>query len=272
MPRSSYLLPIVSLLLLAIVWACTQVPLTGRKQVTGLYDTQQILQMSYQSYAHVLDSVQLSTDEENVAMIKRVGSKIQKAAERLLAEQGQTNVLDGFEWEFNLIENDTLVNAWCMPGGKVAFYSAILPICKDETGVAVVMGHEIAHAIAKHGQERINQAAMQQTLVGVTGAAIGSDPGLAEQVIYYGIGYGSQFGMLSYSRTHESEADEIGLYLSASAGYDPQEAPQFWERMAGGGAEPLEFFSTHPNHSTRIQKLSELMPKAMEYYNNSPEK
>ncbi len=256
-----------SLSLLLMVWACTQVPFTDRKQVTGIYDTQQVLAMSYQSYKHVLDSAVLSQDKEKVDMIKRVGERIEAAAVKILTDRGQADVLNGFEWDYNLIDNDTLVNAWCMPGGKVAFYTAILPICQNDEGVAVVMGHEIAHAIAKHGQERMNQAALQQQAMGLTGAAIGADPGLAEQLVYYGIGYGSQFGMLAYSRTHESEADEIGLYLMAAAGYDPRVAPEFWERMSGGGGqEPPEFMSTHPNHSTRIQKLNELIPKAMEYY------
>ena len=175
----------------------------------------------------------------------------------------------GFEWDYNLIENDTLVNAWCMPGGKVAFYTAILPFCQDETGVAVVMGHEIAHAIAKHGQERINQGAISNTALNIGAVALGQNPSLGEKLIFYGIGYGSQFGMLAYSRTHESESDEIGLYLMAAAGYEPREAPKFWERMSGGGAEPPEFMSTHPNHSTRVEQLEQLMPKAMEYYEAS---
>jgi len=202
-------------------------------------------------------------------MIKRVGTKIQAAAEQLLAEKGQSNAIAGFEWEYNLIQNDTLVNAWCMPGGKVAFYTAILPICQDETGVAVVMGHEIAHAIAKHGQERINQGALKNGALNLGASVLGQNPSLGEKLIFYGIGYGSEFGMLAYSRTHESESDEIGLYLMAAAGYDPQVAPEFWERMSGGGQEPPEFLSTHPNHSTRVEQLEKLMPKAMEYYEAS---
>lgn len=263
--KTSLLIVLITML----IWACTKVPFTKRKQVTGIYSTDQILQMSYQSYAHVLDSVQLSTDEEQVAMIKRVGANLQAAAQQLLAEKGQSNVLAGFEWDYNLIENDTLVNAWCMPGGKVAFYTAILPICQDETGVAVVMGHEIAHAIAKHGQERINQGAIKNGVLNFGAAVLGQNPSLGEKLIFYGIGYGSELGMLAYSRTHESESDEIGLYLMSAAGYDPREAPKFWERMSGGGAEPWEFMSTHPNHSTRANDLNALMPKAMEYFEAS---
>lgn len=269
MKRSWMKHSLLFLLVLALFWACTKVPFTNRKQVTGIYSTDQILQMSYQSYAHVLDSVKLSSDKDQVAMIKRVGANIQSAAEQLLAERGQSNVLAGFEWDYNLIENDTLVNAWCMPGGKVAFYTAILPVCQDETGVAVVMGHEIAHAIAKHGQERINQGAITNTALNIGSVALGQNPSLGEKLIFYGMGYGSQFGMLAFSRTHESESDEIGLYLMAAAGYDPREAPKFWERMSGGGQEPPEFLSTHPNHSTRVNDLNTLMPKAMEYYEAS---
>lgn len=258
------------LLFIFIATACSEVPFTGRSQVTGLFSTSEILNMSYQSYDHVMDSVNLSRDQEQVAMIKRVGEQIQKAAAQLLAEKGQSSVLEGFEWEFNLIQNDDMVNAWCMPGGKVAFYTAILPICQDEQGVAVVMGHEVAHALAKHGQERINQGYIQQTGMSVGAAAVGANPTLAEQAIFYGIGYGSQLGMLAYSRTHESEADEIGLYLMAAAGYDPRVAPEFWERMStGGGQKPPEFMSTHPSDETRARKLNELMPKAMEYYEAS---
>ena len=255
--------------LTCLIIACTKVPFTNRKQVTGLYSTDQILEMSYQAYQTVLDSVPLSNDEDQVAMVKRVGANIQAAAEQLLAEKGQTGALAGFEWDYNLIQNDTLVNAWCMPGGKVAFYTAILEICEDETGVAVVMGHEIAHAIAKHGQERINQGAITNTALNIGSVALGQNPSLGEKLIFYGMGYGSQFGMLKFSRTHESESDEIGLYLMAAAGYDPKEAPMFWERMSAGGQEPPEFLSTHPNHSTRVADLERLMPKAMAYYEAS---
>lgn len=271
--KSAFLInTILVLTLILFVIACTKVPFTNRKQVTGLYATDQILQMSYDSYAHVMDSVKLSDDAEQVAMVKRVGENVQAAAEELLAARGESKALAGFDWDYNLIDNDTLVNAWCMPGGKVAFYTAILEICEDETGVAVVMGHEIAHAIAKHGQERINQGAITNGAMNIGSVALGQDPSLGETLIYYGMGYGSQFGMLAFSRQHETESDEIGLYLMAAAGYDPREAPLFWERMSGGGAEPWEFMSTHPNHSTRVQDLERLMPKALEYYEASQQK
>lgn len=173
----------------------------------------------------------------------------------------------GFDWEFNLIDNDTTVNAWAMPGGKVAFYSGILPVCKDDLGIAVVMGHEVAHAIAKHGQERMSQMALQQYGMAVGGAAIGEDPSLGVKIVFQGIGLGTNLGMLAYSRTHESEADELGLTFMAIAGYDPREAPIFLGRMSsGGGTQPPEFLSTHPSHETRISRLNQAMPKALTFY------
>ncbi|NVJ63597.1 MAG: M48 family metallopeptidase, partial [Flavobacteriaceae bacterium] len=175
-----------------------------------------------------------------------------------------------FDWEFNLIDNDTTVNAWAMPGGKVAFYTGILPICEDELGVAVVMGHEVAHAVAKHGQERMNTAYAQQIGLSLGSVALGQDPTMAQRLVFQAVGMGSQLGMLAFSRKHESEADELGLIFMAIAGYDPSSAPKFWERMsATGGGAPPEFLSTHPSHETRISRLNAKLPEAMEYYEKS---
>ncbi len=250
-----------------LVLACTKVPITGRKQVTGIIGSQQVIQMSADAYKQVLDSVPLSQDQEQVARIKRVGNKIKLAVEKYMNDNGYANQLEGFNWEFNLIDNDTLVNAWAMPGGKVAFYTGILPICKDDLGVAVVMGHEVAHAIAKHGQERINQTYAKQIGLSIGAVALGQDPTVSQRLIFQAIGIGSDLALLKYSRTHESEADELGLTFMALAGYDPREAPKFWERMsAGSGGGPPEFLSTHPSHETRIRRLNEALPKALEYY------
>jgi predicted Zn-dependent protease len=155
-----------------------------------------------------------------------------------------------------------------MPGGKVAFYTAIMPICNDEAGVAVVMGHEVAHAIANHGRERMSQGLAQQFGMSTLGAAMGQNPGLTNQIFMQAVGYGSQMGMLKFSRTHESEADKIGLIFMAIAGYDPREAPKFWERMSAGskGEKPPEWLSTHPSDETRIADLNKAMPEALKYY------
>ena len=189
------------------------------------------------------------------------------------AQQGQSSYLADYQWEYNLIKDDATVNAWCMPGGKVAFYTGIMPICQDEVGVAVVMGHEIAHAIANHGSERISNQYAAQTGLGIASILLtgGSAPTISSELILQGAGAATSLGILAFSRKHESEADKLGLYFMAMAGYDPQEAPQFWERMAeqSGGEAPPEFTSTHPSHDTRITDLNNNMPKALEYYRNS---
>jgi len=263
---------IVSILLLVLLtWACTKVPITGRRQLTGVIGSDQVIGMSANAYKQVLDSIPLSKNQEQVAMIKRVGTKIQTAVEKYLKDTGNGSLLEGFNWEFNLIDNDSTVNAWAMPGGKVAFYTGILPICKDDLGVAVVMGHEVAHAVAKHGQERMNQAYAKQVGFSLGAIALGQDPSMSQRLVFQAIGLGADLTLLKYSRTHESEADELGLTFMAIAGYDPSEAPKFWERMSAGsgGQAPPEFLSTHPSHETRISRLNAALPKAMEYYQAS---
>lgn len=272
MNHSSKLLQLTSFVfIIAFAWACSTVPITGRKQLTGVISSDQVIAMSAEAYKQVLDSIPMSNNQAQVAMIKRVGGKIQKAVEKYLQDTGSGNLLEGFNWEFNLIDNDTTVNAWAMPGGKVAFYTGILPICKDDLGVAVVMGHEVAHAIAKHGQERMNQAYAKQFGLSLGAIALGQDPTVSQQMVFRAIGIGTDLALLKYSRTHESEADELGLTFMAIAGYDPREAPKFWERMSAGssGQSPPEFMSTHPSHETRIRRLNEALPKALEYYKNS---
>lgn len=200
-------------------------------------------------------------------MIKRVGQNIQKAAEDYYKENKLEKDLVGYDWEYNLIVSDQ-VNAWCMPGGKVAFYTGILPICEDETGVAVVMGHEVAHALANHGGERMSQGMIAQMGMGTLGAAMGENPTLTKQLLLQSIGMGTQLGVLKFSRSNESEADHIGLILMAKAGYNPQAATSFWQRMAAlsGGQAPPEFLSTHPESETRVNDLQALMPEALKYY------
>lgn len=224
--------------------------------------------MAITQYDSVLKTARLSNNQEQVALVKNVGRRIQKAVEQYMAENNASSELQGFEWEFNLIDDPQTVNAWCMPGGKVAFYTGIMPICQNESGVAVVMGHEVAHAVANHARERMSQGLVANGLLGTLGAALGQNPTLTKQLFFQAVGIGAQVGMLRFSRQHESEADKIGLIFMAMAGYDPAEAPKFWERMQsqGGGAEPPEWLSTHPSHGTRIKDLNDAIPEAMKYY------
>jgi predicted Zn-dependent protease len=250
--------------LLAIA-ACSTVPITGRRQL-ALVSSSEMQQMSYASYRQVLDTSKVITNQ-NAAMVKRVGQKIQRAVEQYMAQNNLSDQLAGYAWEFNLIQ-DPQVNAWCMPGGKVVVYTGILPVTRDETGLAVVMGHEIAHAIAKHGDERMSQGLLQQLGGATLQAALGSNPSLTNNLFLTAFGAGSQLGMLAYGRKQESEADRLGLVFMAMAGYDPQQATTFWERMAAGkgGQAPPEFLSTHPSDETRIADLKRHMPEALKYY------
>lgn len=255
------------LLSLLLLYACATVPVTGRKQVS-LVSNAEIIQMSTEQYQQVLRENKLSTDQQQTEMVKRVGNRIKNAVEQYMGAKGLSSELAGFNWEFNLIQDDQTVNAWCMPGGKVAFYTAIMPICKDEAGVAVVMGHEVAHAIANHGRERMSQGLIAQFGLGTLGAAMGQNPTATQNIFMQAVGMGTNVGMLKFSRNHESEADHIGLIFMSMAGYDPNEAPKFWERMTelSGGQQPPEFLSTHPSHETRIKDLEGWIPEAMQYY------
>lgn len=252
--------------LLTVMYACATVPVTGRKQL-NLVSSAEINQMAAEQYREVIAKGPLSTNREQTEMIRRVGTKIQKAVEQYMADKGASEQLAGFAWEFNLIQDDKTVNAWCMPGGKVAFYTAILPICKDETGVAVVMGHEVAHAIANHGAERMSQGLIAEFGLSTISAAMGQNPTATQQIFMQAVGVGTNVGMLKFSRSHESEADHMGLIFMAMAGYNPEEAPKFWQRMSSGdGQQPPEFLSTHPSHSTRIKDLEGWIPEAKGYY------
>ena len=250
-----------------VVFACAKVAVTGRQQLS-LVSNSEIIPMADHQYDSVVKTAKLSNNQQQTAMVKNVGRRIQQAVEKYMADHNASAELQGFAWEFNLIDDPKTVNAWCMPGGKVAFYTGIMPICRDEAGVAVVMGHEVAHAIANHGRERMSQGLVANGLLGTLGAALGQNPTLTKQLFFQAVGVGTQVGMLKFSRQHESEADRIGLIFMAMAGYDPNEAPRFWERMSSqsGGGEPPEWLSTHPSHSTRIKDLNEAIPEAMKDY------
>jgi len=250
-----------------LLFACSTVPLTGRQGLQLVSDSE-LASLSDQEYAKVLKEAKPSNDQEKVAMVKRVGEKIAKASEEFLKDSGMESEIKNYKWEFNLIDDDKVANAWCMPGGKVAVYTGILPLTQDENGLAVVMGHEIAHAIAKHGNERMSQALVVQLGGSALSAALTKQPALTSQIFMGAYGAAANVGvLLPYSRTHESEADRIGLVLMAKAGYDPSAAVPFWQRMnKGGGSRPLEFLSTHPAPETRIKEIQADMPEAMKYY------
>jgi len=256
------------LLILGVtIYACATVPITGRRQV-NLVGESTVMGMAEGQYREVMQTSRLVPDSDpRTQMVKRCGNRIAVAATRYLKDNKQSKRVKDFQWEFNLIDEPT-VNAWCMPGGKVAFYTGILPVTADEAGLAVVMGHEVAHAIARHGNERMSQG-LALYGIGTTFEVLTSEkPGLARDIFLQSIGVGGQLGILKYSRTHETEADKMGLIFMAMAGYDPREAPKFWERMSAGsqGQAPPELLSTHPSDATRIRDLEAFMPEALKYY------
>lgn len=254
-------------LTIALLIGCATVPITGRKQLSLVPDSQ-ILPLSYDAYRDVMSQSNLSNNQEQVKLVKQVGENIQIAVEQFMTQNKMEDELKGYAWEFNLIEDD-IINAWCMPGGKVAFYTGILPVCQDEKGVAVVMGHEVAHAIANHGGERMSQGLMQQMGGVALSVAVKDQPEQTQMLYYTAYAIGTTYGaMLPFSRLHESEADKLGLVFMAMAGYDPIEAPKFWQRMdAMAGNPPVpEWMSTHPSHETRIENLNAYLPTAMKYY------
>lgn len=251
---------------LVILLACATVPITGRKQLS-LIPGSEMLGMSAQQYGTFLKDAKLSKNAADTALVRKVGLNIQRAVERYMNRHGMADQLAGYKWEFNLVESEE-VNAWCMPGGKVVVYSGLLPVTKDETGLAVVMGHEIAHAIAEHGNERVSQGLLAQLGGVALAVAMQDKPQQTQQLWMTAFGVGTQFGaLLPFSRLQESEADRLGLIFMGMANYNPKAARDFWQRMAAqGGQKPPEFMSTHPSDETRIQKINEHLGEAMKYY------
>jgi predicted Zn-dependent protease len=220
------------------------------------------------SFQEVRSASNLSTNVEQVAMLERVGNRMRKAVEDYFAENNRSSALRDFQWEFILIDDPT-INAWAMPGGRIAFYTGILPICANEDGIAVVMGHEIAHAVANHGSERMSQAMLQQMGGIALATAMREQPETTQGLAMMAFGVGSTvFGILPYSRKHEYEADRLGLIFMAMAGYDPHEAPKFWERMMALSSNPSasDFLSTHPSNANRIAELNRRIPEAMKFF------
>ncbi|WP_294303339.1 M48 family metallopeptidase [uncultured Chryseobacterium sp.] len=246
------------------VAACTTNPITGRSSLQ-LANNSEIATMAAQEYRATLGKSKVITGTADARRVTSVGSRIKSAAERYYQQIGRSGDLANYNWEFNLIQSNEL-NAWCMPGGKVAVYTGILPVTKNDSGLAVVMGHEVSHALAGHGNERISQAMIAQYGGQILGGSISNAQWASVFQQVYPIG--SQVALLKYGRNQESEADEMGLYLMSMAGYDPREAIPFWSRMeaASNGARQPEFLSTHPNPQTRIADINKDLPKALEYY------
>ena len=247
--------------------ACAEVPLTERKSLR-LVPEQQVLALSFQQYNQVLKKAKLSRDRQKVEMVKRVGRRIARAAEEFLEEEGLGYEIDNYQWEFNLIQDDKTVNAWCMPGGKVAVYTGILKYTRDDAGLAVVLGHEVAHAIAHHGNERMSEALLANMGGMALSAALSQRPAKTRQLFMAAFGVAANVGfLLPYSRIQESEADHIGVILMARAGYDPRVALSFWKRMSRSNKRrPPEFLSTHPAPRTRIKQLRVYIQEALRYY------
>lgn len=244
-----------------VVVACKTNPFTG-KSTLNFYPNSQIFPMAFAQYNQFLGENKVVTGTSDAQMITRVGQRIASAAERWLDANGHPGYLKDYKWEYNLVQDET-VNAWCMPGGKIVFYTGILPIAQGETGVAVVMGHEVAHALADHGAQRMS-AGMLQQIGAVAGNVAIQDPE-KRNMFNQAYGLGSTLGvMLPFSRGHETEADRIGLQIMAIAGYNPDEAANLWRRMKekSGGQAPPEFMSTHPSNDTRIQNLTAWAPAA----------
>lgn len=250
-----------------ILSACTTVPVTNRQSFQMVPESE-LNAMSTQEYRQVISKANLSRDATNVQAVRRVGLRIARAAEDFLREQGLGDKAASFNWEFNLIEDDEQANAWVMPGGKAAVYSGLLKFTQNDTGLAVVLGHEVAHAIAGHGNERMSQGLMAQMGAAALAAALSQQPAATQELFNQAYGVGANVGfLLPYSRLHETEADRIGLILMARAGYDPRAAIPLWERMnAEGGPRPPELLSTHPAPASRIQAIRSELPNALLYY------
>lgn len=243
------------------VTACKTNPFTGKK-VLNFYGNNQLFPTAFAQYDQFLNENKVIENTAEARMITKVGQRISSAAERWLSANGYQGYLKDYKWEYNLVKDET-VNAWCMPGGKIVFYTGILPICDGETGVAVVMGHEVAHALADHGAQRMSAGTLQQ--IGAVAGNIAIQDDQKRNLFNQAYGVGSTVGvMLPFGRSHETEADRIGLQIMAIAGYDPDEAAELWKRMKAnsGGQAPPEFLSTHPSNDTRIQNLTEWAPAA----------
>lgn len=259
-------LSMAAALLMAACGTTSTVPVTGRKH-TLLVSDAQVLSLSNQEYSKFMKTAKVSTDATKTAMVKRVGQRLASAVETYLKNNGMSSEIQNFSWEFNLVQNKE-ANAFCMPGGKIVVYEGLLPYTQNEASLAIVLGHEIAHAVAKHSAEQMSKQIRQQygsqILGTVLNSAVGSGVGDVASAIAQ---QGFSFANLKYSRDNESEADHIGLIFAAMAGYDPEQAIPFWQRMASGSSSnQSDIFSDHPSDAKRIAALQKEMPEALKYY------
>lgn len=262
--KKGYFAAIILFALLYLT-SCGSVPITGRKQLSLVSD-QEVLTSSFQQYGEFIKTAPLSSNTQQTALVKKVGQRIATAVETYLRNNGMASEVEKYQWEFNLVKSSD-VNAFCMPGGKIVVYEGILPYTQDETGLAVVMGHEVAHAVAKHANERMSQQILQQQGANVLSSAVGTSSGAIQKAASLVYGLGTQGAMLKYSRNHELEADRLGIIFMAMAGYDPSKAANFWIRMSsGGGGGTPEFMSTHPSDEKRVQEINKHLPEALGYY------
>jgi predicted Zn-dependent protease len=252
---------LLSLLCMMLLVTCVTNPLTG-KNTMAFMSNRELFASSFQQYSQFISENKVVTGTADARMVERIGGDIRKAAERWLTSEGQSAYLKDYKWEYHLVDSKE-INAWCMPGGKIVVYSGILPYTKTQDGLATVMGHEVAHALLNHGQQRVSAGVLQQ--IGAIGVSIltagASEKSQALFMTAYGVG-STLFGTLPFSRKHESEADHYGLVLMAIAGYNPNASVQFWERMAAMGSGGPEFLSTHPSDTTRIKDLKKSIPEA----------
>ena len=267
----------ISVIVLCILmYSCSSVPFVGRSQLS-LISHQEVLTLSLQQYGEYISSATLSEDAAKTALVTRVGKNIADAVTAYYVANGMESLLSDFAWEFRLVA-DKQINAFCMPGGKIVIYEGILPYTQNEAGLAVVIGHEVAHAIAKHANERISQQMAIQLGAATVGSLLSKSSETVQSIGDLVFGLGTQYGlMLPYSRKNEYEADYIGIILMAMAGYDPGSAVSFWERMSEEGSSTLEFMNTHPSDEKRIKEIKKRLPEAMQYYtgtknNNTPSK
>jgi predicted Zn-dependent protease len=259
---------ILSTLVMMLVVACTTNPITGRSQLSLVSEgeVQNMAKSEYQTFLSQ-NKVVSANSSRDAEMVRRVGSRIASAITQYYAQQGLSKELEGYQWEYNLVDNKE-ANAWCMPGGKIVVYTGLLPMTQNEAALAVVLGHEITHAVAHHGVERMSQGLVQQLGGAALSVALANKPAETQNLFLQAYGVGSSVGvMLPFSRKQEYEADHYGLIFAAMAGYNPREAIALWQRMqAASGSRPPEFLSDHPAEGNRIARLQQYMPEALKYY------
>ncbi len=264
--RLHFLRAALSVSAVLLLSGCSTVPITGRSQLNIVSDDE-VLSASLTEYRSYMSTAKRSSDRDGAAMVKRVGRRIADATERYLRDNGLEEEVKNFDWEFNLVQDEE-INAFCMPGGKIVVYEGLMKLVSSDDELAVVLGHEVAHAVAKHGNERMSQQMVAAAGVGLLGLALSDKSELTQTAAVAAFGLGAEVGvLLPFSRSHESEADHMGLVLMTLAGYDPGVAPGFWRKMAAqGGDKPLELLSTHPSDETRIADLERLLPEVRSQY------